>query len=110
MKVEVWSPFRGTSPRRAGRPGPWQASQLTPDMRRDGSKCPAVVDAVEWQPKQPRIVSGDCGPPAVIQVGNLHLPMTGRQVKSMNSLEITEVALVEHAFLFIDIRLAEVAA
>ncbi|PYV77988.1 MAG: hypothetical protein DMG97_00410 [Acidobacteria bacterium] len=49
-------------------------------------------------------------PPAVIQVGKLHLPMTGRQVKSMNSLEITEVALVEHAFLFIDIRLAEVAA
>jgi len=49
-------------------------------------------------------------PQAVIQVGNLHLPMTGRQVKSMNSLEITEVALVEHAFLFIDIRLAEVAA
>jgi len=46
----------------------------------------------------------------VIQVGKLHLPMTGRQVKSMNSLEITEVALVEHAFLFIDIRLAEVAA
>src|SRR6266567_3523463 len=49
-------------------------------------------------------------PQAVIEVGHLHLTMTGRQVKSMNSLEIAEMALVEHAFLFIDVGLAEVAA
>src|SRR6266496_531441 len=92
---------------------PWPVTRLATDsgnkMRgvkmSGGRRCGCVTTEAAtnriWRLRNPQ---------TMIQVGNLHLAMTGPQIKSANSLEIAEVALVEHALLLIDVSLAEVAA
>src|SRR5450432_2359058 len=50
------------------RPGPWQASQVTPSIACSGSNFPETVDAVEWQPKQRRMVSGSTWSPIACSI------------------------------------------
>ena len=45
-------------------PGPWQASQLTPGIKRSSCNCVPAVEAVEWHEKQLRASSALTARPA----------------------------------------------